>query len=92
MFQVEGDMASNGSILNNVHTPLTPPDDIPTPPSSFSMRNDCFDPAASTIGWMEFWDYVGGASFRGFVVEDNGEKSLFVFFDDGLDSHDLKPR
>ncbi|KAF1963842.1 hypothetical protein CC80DRAFT_588158 [Byssothecium circinans] len=32
--------------------------------------------------WIEVWDYVGGIRFRGFVVENDGEKTLFVFFDE----------
>lgn len=39
---------------------------------------------------MEFWDYAGGASFRAFVAEKGGEKSLFAFFDSGLVGQDLK--
>jgi hypothetical protein len=31
--------------------------------------------------WVEVWDYVGGVRFRGFVAEKEGERSLFVFFD-----------
>ncbi|KAF2640156.1 hypothetical protein P280DRAFT_490518 [Massarina eburnea CBS 473.64] len=31
--------------------------------------------------WIEVWDYVGGVRFRGFVVEKEQEKTLFVFFD-----------
>lgn len=45
--------------------------------------------------WMEVWDYVGGASFRAFLAsngdDDEGEKSLFVFFDlEGVMGRDLK--
>jgi len=45
---------------------------------------------ASIHSWLEVWDYVGGASFRGFVAENNGEKSLFAFFDPGVLGRDLK--
>ena len=41
--------------------------------------------------WIEVWDYAGGAWFRGFVAGDGDEKTLFVFFDDGMQRHDLKP-
>lgn len=97
VFQGERNMASNGSGLTGVYnSALTPPDDYPTPPSSFSSSfgSDAF--AASPVvvrGWMEFWDYAGRTSFRAFVAEeDNGEKSLFAFFDNGLvnDGRDLK--
>ena len=41
--------------------------------------------------WIEVWDYAGGAWFRGFVAGDGDERTLFVFFDDGMQRHDLKP-
>ena len=43
--------------------------------------------------WLEVWDYVGGANFRGFVASDGDrkEKSMFMFFDQVLAIHDLKP-
>lgn len=42
--------------------------------------------------WLEMWDYVGGASFRGFVGGDGSSKSLFAFFDSSVVGQDLKPR
>ncbi|KAH8670843.1 ornithine decarboxylase antizyme-domain-containing protein [Xylariales sp. PMI_506] len=88
VFQVEGTTASNGSGLTDVYynTQLaTPPAEYPTPPSSFSGSD------IAAIGWMEFWDYVGGASFRAFVAEDSSEKTLFAFLDAGLLGRELKP-
>ncbi|RQM05626.1 hypothetical protein DH86_00001644, partial [Scytalidium sp. 3C] len=41
--------------------------------------------------WLEMWDYVGGASFRGFVGGDGSSKSLFAFFDSSVVGQDLKP-
>lgn len=40
-------------------------------------------PGASGLitDWIEMWDYVGGIRFRGFVVEKDGERTMFVFFD-----------
>lgn len=40
--------------------------------------------------WVEMWDYVGGNRFRGFVAENSGEKSMFVFFDQSVIGGDLK--
>ncbi|TKA65984.1 hypothetical protein B0A49_07162 [Cryomyces minteri] len=40
--------------------------------------------------WIEIWDYVGGARFRGFVGGNDAEKALFVFFDEGVIGRDLK--
>lgn len=40
--------------------------------------------------WVEVWDYTGDAIYRGFVVDMNGERTLFVFFEDGAIGHGLK--
>lgn len=97
VFQGERDMAGNVSGLTGVHSSVLtpPPDDYPTPPSSFSSTYSgrYVLPPVSAVGWMEFWDYAGGTSFRAFVAEeDNGDKSLFAFFDNSLvnDGRDLK--
>ncbi|XXH03705.1 hypothetical protein Hte_010111 [Hypoxylon texense] len=103
VFQGEWDTAGNGSYLTGVHNnnyALTLPDDgYPSPPSSFTSSSDgdsmmidtAAKPGVHVNGWMEFWDYAGGASFRAFVAEDGDEKSLFAFFDSGLVGRDLKP-
>ncbi|KAH9900195.1 ornithine decarboxylase antizyme-domain-containing protein [Xylariomycetidae sp. FL2044] len=89
VFQGERNTGSSNSFLTGVHYGLTPPDDdYPTPPSSLSNGSAC--PSVGITGWMEFWDYVGGASFRAFVTEDGDEKSLFAIFDCGLVGRDLK--
>ncbi|KAF2102023.1 hypothetical protein NA57DRAFT_53957 [Rhizodiscina lignyota] len=41
--------------------------------------------------WVEMFDYAGGARFRGFVASDGMEKTLFIFFDEGVNGNDLKP-
>ena len=41
--------------------------------------------------WLEMYDYAGGARFRGFVAEGPEDKSMFVFFDEGVQGNDLKP-
>jgi len=40
--------------------------------------------------WVEVWDYTGDAIYRGFVTDMNGERTLFVFFEDGALDHGLK--
>jgi len=40
--------------------------------------------------WFELWDYVGGASFRGFVAGEGSERCLFTFFDAAIVGRDLK--
>ncbi|KAI9812636.1 MAG: hypothetical protein M1827_004625 [Pycnora praestabilis] len=42
------------------------------------------------LDWVEVWDYAGDARFRGFVADLTGEKSLFVFFEEGAVGRDLK--
>ncbi|OTA80774.1 hypothetical protein M434DRAFT_86090 [Hypoxylon sp. CO27-5] len=91
VFQGEWNMVGNGSCLTGVNNyALTPPDDYPTPPRSSFNDKIVTKPGVYVNGWMEFWDYAGGASFRAFVAEDGDEKSLFAFFDNGLVGRDLK--
>lgn len=40
--------------------------------------------------WFEVWDYVGDASFRGFVAGEGSERCLFTFFDAKIVGKDLK--
>ncbi|KAI1148238.1 ornithine decarboxylase antizyme-domain-containing protein [Nemania diffusa] len=91
VFQGERNAVGNGSCLTGVHGVLTPPNDYhypltPPPEPSHGGLNS----AVGIKGWMEFWDYAGGASFRAFVAEKGNEKSLFAFFDSGLVGQDLK--
>jgi hypothetical protein len=63
---------------------------------SGSVGKDCFEnlsvkSANRVESWFEVWDYVGGCSFRGFVVDNGIEKSLFVFFHAKVVGRDLKP-
>jgi len=41
--------------------------------------------------YVEVFDYVGGARFRGFVAEKGDTRSMFVFFDKEVIAKDLKP-
>ncbi|KAI1826092.1 ornithine decarboxylase antizyme-domain-containing protein [Xylaria intraflava] len=86
VFQGERNAVGTGSCLTGVYGVLTPPDHYtPTLPNANGPM-----PLATIKGWVEFWDYVGGASFRAFVAEKDGEKALFAFFDSGLVGRDLK--
>lgn len=41
--------------------------------------------------WLEIWDYAGGIRFRGFTAEEEqGNRTLFVFFDETVIGRDLK--
>ncbi|KAL8370000.1 hypothetical protein RB595_000386 [Gaeumannomyces hyphopodioides] len=67
-----------------------PPNDYPFPDQDRLVGGHCAGDA-NVVAWMEIWDYVGGAGFRGFLVEGgNGEKSAFVFFDMAVVGRDLK--
>ncbi|KAJ2976376.1 hypothetical protein NUW58_g8101 [Xylaria curta] len=86
VFQGERNAVGNGSCLTGVQGMLTPPPDhYPLSPPSSPPGT-----AVDVKGWMEFWDYAGGASFRAFVAEKGDKKSLFAFFDSGLVGQDLK--
>lgn len=45
---------------------------------------------AAITDWIEIWDYVGGNRFRGFVAEKDGEKAMFIFFQEEVIGGDLK--
>ncbi|GIC84907.1 uncharacterized protein Aud_000734 [Aspergillus udagawae] len=40
--------------------------------------------------WVEVWDYVGDAIYRGFLTDLNDERTLFLFFKDSVLGHKLK--
>jgi len=72
--------------------------------NSVTLRNGSFDLSSSrssldsfvdqhglVTDWLEIWDYIGGARFRGFIAESRGERAMFIFFDKGVFGSDLKP-
>ena len=64
--------------------------DLPTPsPSPDERRYPNLNGLVRE--YVEVWDYAGGARFRGFVAEKDGERALFVFFDKEVIGKDLKP-
>ena len=40
--------------------------------------------------WFEVWNYPGDSIYRGFVADVHNERTLFVFFDEGVATHGLK--
>lgn len=58
--------------------------------SSQSSLDSFTEGHGSVTDWLEVYDYVGGARFRGFIAENEGERNLFVFFDQGVLGNDLK--
>jgi hypothetical protein len=86
-----GSVLTNG-VNNNINNQLnTPPDDDYPFPDKIGTGMVTAGGGGTNVGsWLEVWDYVGGASFRGFIAEENGEKSLFAFFDPGVLGRDLK--
>lgn len=64
---------------------------LPSPPSQAPAVGYGFPPAGAVSQWVEVWDYVGGARFRGFVAGEGDSKAMFVFFDQEATVRDLKP-
>lgn len=62
----------------------SPPDD------RLDVQEYFAKPVQALDAWIEFWDYKGNASFRGFVGGDGDNKSLFAFFDSAVVGRDLK--
>lgn len=50
-----------------------------------ASNHSLYSGGKSDMQFIEVWDYMGGASFRGFVAEKVGrgrvEKTLFLFFE-----------
>lgn len=68
---------------------------MPSPPHAPAVTTDASDygfPQSGAVSqWIEVWDYVGGARFRGFVAGEGDSKAMFVFFDSEATVRDLKP-
>ena len=84
VFLGEGTTAQNGSLVvgTEVRTNV---------PHKFWSLEQGSGRAATVQAWLEIWDYVGSASFRGFIAERGEEKSMFVFFQESSVVEDLKP-
>jgi len=54
------------------------------------LNNDEIVEQGMVTAWFELFDYVGGASFRGFVAGEGSERCLFTFFDAAVVGKDLK--
>jgi hypothetical protein len=64
------------------YTPLaTPPED------ELALLEEC----GIIEKWIEVWDYIGGIRFRGFLAAKEDKRALFIFFNDDILTHDLKP-
>lgn len=61
------------------------PKSVPVPMISVNSgkNNNHYSNGVDTkeMQFIEVWDYVGGASFRGFIAEKGVEKTLFLFFE-----------
>ncbi len=56
-----------------------------------SLGADVVEEYGAVEDWIEMWDYVGGTRFRGFVAgNEEGEKAMFIFFDQSVIEGDLK--
>ncbi|EMC95976.1 hypothetical protein BAUCODRAFT_123255 [Baudoinia panamericana UAMH 10762] len=103
VFLVEKDTGRQNSLVMDVHD-STSSDRIDIPRQGIAMmKHDLPTPSPSPDGriypktggmvreYVEVWDYVGGARFRGFVAEKDDERGMFVFFDRDVIGKDLKP-
>lgn len=62
----------------------------PSPEMDDGIGFDLEEKRGLVTEWIETWDYVGGNRFRGFVAEKDGERTMFVFFDQLVIGGDLK--
>ena len=103
-FLGEGNPAERASFATNAHRKsdtifgLNGGGPLPSPPDDLDIIGNgshVFGTSGKSTGlvqtWLEVWDYTGGARFRGFIAESQDERLLFVFFDNGVQGHDLKP-
>ncbi|KAK4548994.1 hypothetical protein LTR36_008767 [Oleoguttula mirabilis] len=65
--------------------------DLPTPSPSPDGRIYPKKEGGLIREYVEMWDYAGGTRFRGFVVEKEDERAMFVLFDKEVIGKDLKP-
>lgn len=91
VFHGEGNLASQESLVMDMHKYGKDEQDYFGKSKGLGGNNSIDDRQAYITDWLEIWDYVGGATFRGFVANHQGERSLFVFFDRGILGSDLKP-
>lgn len=68
---------------------------LPPTPESLPVQDGLLDLEPRQIRalvseWVEIWDYAGGLRFRGFVADRDGERALFIFFDQEVMGKDLK--
>lgn len=91
VFCGEQNPVGNGSGLMGEDSLATPPD------NRYNLLHDdrarSMYPgsgAVSVSAWAEVWDYVGGTSYRAFVSDHNGEKTLFAFLDNTVIDMELK--
>ncbi|MBE3045270.1 hypothetical protein IMZ48_22505 [Candidatus Bathyarchaeota archaeon] len=95
-FWVEKDAGTSGPCLMGADSLPSPPADdrrMYVPGLGGTHAGGGGAAAAAGVGvsaWAEIWDYVGGTSYRAFVGEQNGEKTLFAFFDSTVVDMELK--
>ncbi|KAF2115319.1 ornithine decarboxylase antizyme-domain-containing protein, partial [Lophiotrema nucula] len=78
----------NTTIKNDYGTPYI--DRMMDSPSPEIVNVSEFGIEGMVTDWVQIWDYVGGNKFMGFVAENEGEKSMFVFFEQAVIGSDLK--
>ncbi|KAF1995026.1 hypothetical protein P154DRAFT_360336 [Amniculicola lignicola CBS 123094] len=101
VFLGEGNLARQDSLVTGVHTNELPQGilndygvDVRDADRAYDSPSPGLEGFVRSVGlvtdWVQIWDYVGGNKFMGFVAEKDGERSLFVFFEQSVIDGDLK--
>lgn len=75
------DILHNAASTHGYTALATPPEDEPALLGEYGLVEK----------WVEVWDYVGGVRFRGYLAAKEEKRTLFIFFNDDILTHDLKP-
>jgi Ornithine decarboxylase antizyme len=78
---IESKANGGGHLLDNDVTVLS---------TSQDPIDDWRGPHGLVDSFVEVWDYVGGARFRGFVAERQDKRAMFVFLDRDSFGNELK--
>jgi len=80
----------NGNIESKTNGGHLLDSDVAVLSSPEGSIDDWKGPHGFVESFVEVWDYVGGARFRGFVAERRGKRAMFVFFDRDAFGNELK--
>lgn len=102
-FLVEKNFGLEDSLMMDLRNTPVGSKPIPQPPQTTIIEHGHPTPSASPDGrnypedrglitdYVEVWDYVAGARFRGFVAEKVDTRTMCIFFDRDIVGMNLKP-